>query len=75
MASFSDEWREGARSGDAKDVCPACGTPGCIFASDFRAFGRHSVRACTHCASVYDNGKLKDKLVVTPPAQTTQTTG
>ena len=71
--SFTDTWRQGARSGDLGDVCPNCGTPGCVFASDFKLMGKHSVRACTHCHGVYDNGTLKDKLLVTPPPPTSTT--
>ena len=60
-----DEWREGARSGDMNDVCPICHAPGCIFASDFRKFGRQSVRVCAVCCTVSNKGKAEGVLVVT----------
>lgn len=69
-------WREGARSRCPDDVCPACHTPACVFASDFKAMGKKSVRACDRCGSVSVNGKLEGKLVCWPdaPAPTTTTT-
>lgn len=60
-----DEWREGARSFDRDDQCPGCGVVGqCAFASDFKLMGKHSIRACSACGAVYDNGKLKGPLTV-----------
>ena len=57
-------FREGARSGDPLDVCPGCGESGCIFASDFKMMGRHSIRACAKCGKVFENGKPRGALDV-----------
>lgn len=57
-------WREGARCYDSQDVCPGCGANCCIFGSDFKAFGKKSVRACTACKSVYVNGAKTGDLEV-----------
>ena len=62
---MTDTWREGpARSGDPLDVCPGCGKSGCVFASDFKLMGKHSIRACASCGKVFDGGKEKGPLVV-----------
>jgi hypothetical protein len=55
-------WREGARSKHPDDICPGCGHVGVLFASDFRKFGRHSIRACDRCRTVYHNGERSDRL-------------
>lgn len=59
-----DTWREGARAFDAADECPKCGPGGIIFASDFKAMGKKSVRACGRCQRVYVNGKDEGPLTV-----------
>jgi len=59
-----DTWREGARSLDPLDICPGCGAPACVFASDFKKFGRQSVRACVACRTVFVNGKKQAQLEV-----------
>jgi hypothetical protein len=64
-----DTWREGARSGDPADVCPLCGAPGCIFASDFKKFGRQSVRVCAVCCKVSNKGKEEGTLAVFKPTE------
>lgn len=56
-------FREGARSGDPLDACPVCGAP-CMFASDFKKFGKQSVRVCGACAAVYHNGERVSDLVI-----------
>lgn len=61
---MADEWREGARTGDPKDECPGCTARGVLFASDFKKFGRQSVRVCAKCRRVYVNGKLEGELEV-----------
>ena len=61
---MKDEWREGARSGDPLDECPGCHAKGCMFASDFKAMGKRSVRVCGICKRVYVNGKDEGPLVV-----------
>lgn len=61
---MTDAWREGARVNDPRDECPGCGAKGCVFASDFRKFGRQSVRVCVSCKSVYVNGKREGDLAV-----------
>lgn len=50
------EWKEGARSGFPDDTCPHCGAPGCVFRSDFRKFGKHSVSVCLACKTVTADG-------------------
>jgi len=59
-------WREGARSNCPDDVCPLCGQSCCVFASDFKTFGKQSVRACLNCNSVSVNGKRKGDLTAFP---------
>ena len=61
---MSEQWREGARSGDLGDCCPGCGVAGCLFASDFKKFGKQSVRVCGSCKSVYVNGKREGDLAM-----------
>ena len=50
-------WREGARTNDPLDTCPRCGKTGLLFSSDFKAFGKQSIRICQFCARVFHNGK------------------
>lgn len=59
-------WREGARSNCPDDVCLGCGQARCLFASDFKKFGKQSVRVCTNCTSVYVNGKREGSLTMFP---------
>jgi len=61
----SDTWREGARANDPLDVCPGCNSVGVHFASDFKKFGKQSVRVCIQCKAVFVNGKREGDLVVT----------
>jgi hypothetical protein len=60
---LSDQWREGARVNDPLDRCPSCNQP-VIFASDFKKFGKQSVRVCVQCRKVYVNGKPEGDLSV-----------
>jgi hypothetical protein len=61
-------WNGKARSGHPTDVCPECGTPGCIFASDFKKMGPHKIRACAACGKVTDKGgPVSDLDVFKPP--------
>ena len=55
-----------ARSGHPDDVCmnPECSHVGCVFATEIKKFGMHVIRACAHCASVYENGKRVGDLAV-----------
>jgi hypothetical protein len=59
-----DTFREGARSNDPLDTCPGCGGR-VIFASDFKKFGKHSVRVCIPCKAVYVNGEKETDLIIT----------
>ena len=54
---MSQPWREGARTHDPRDVCPACGVASCEFAWDFRKFGKHAQRVCLKCMSVSVDGE------------------
>lgn len=64
---MADQWREGARSNDPADRCPKCPDGGrIVFGSDFKKFGRQSVRACSGCKTVYVNGEATGPLVVVP---------
>lgn len=56
---MAEEFREGARHGI--DPCPRCGEP-CLFSSDFKKFGRHSIRVCLPCKSVWHNGRKESDL-------------
>jgi hypothetical protein len=62
---MNDTWREGARSGDPADKCPKCADGGkIVFGSDFKKFGKQSVRACAQCQRVYVNGDDTGPLAV-----------
>lgn len=53
---MKDDYREGARSGDPLDKCPACPDGGrVLFASDFHKMGEHKIRCCANCGKCYDH--------------------
>ena len=59
-----DAFREGARAYDPQDLCPECGRQSVLFASDFKKFGKHKIRACQTCRKVFENGEPVSSLTV-----------
>jgi hypothetical protein len=60
-------YREGARRGEATDLCPQCGLAG-VLTWDFKKFGKHTLKECPTCQVIFVDGQKAASVISTKGA-------